>query len=558
MKVLVLIPLLAVLVLSRVQGEISSPPTATVECSPTGFAPNFTKSFEKNKTIAMEVYIGGWKSATPPRPCYKELSIVEGDENMVSSDLNADSASEIPFLLSGGAVGKDEICGALFTNDSTHIDYTNKVDIVITETIGNIKRAYRYEFSLGCKLTREAATLSSSSNWTIKAEMDRTGDVFDQSNNFTFPTSLDIYLDSARTYESKQNTTFSVKQGQDLFLRVSETTNNTLFKFVTKTCWSTPSAIPTDATKDVFWENKCPADETVKFSDKTDYSSNFDLQLKSFYFTADKAASISFHCDLYICFQSDATDPACEQKTNIGCQGKTKKRKRRDTGSAENRPGPIEVRTITSEQNILLPEGEIIVPECPINSVYDRQAKRCAYENVMEVKGIYLDLAWDSLYSDPTTTAFKDMALEKAYKLFTLVQFRQENNEILGVKVVKARKGSIILDVQIVYKQTISAAQAFEIFKRAIQEPVSAGNRIVKILEIRSEKVIEYVDIVPVRNTKFDDKILLIVLIIIATLVILIAGIVGVKFRQRQRMPAAAEATPEVKSYENHTLENVA
>ena len=71
---------------------------------------------------------------------------------------------------------------------------------------------FRYEFSLGCKLTRASATLSSSSNWTIKAAMDRTGDVFDQSNNFTFPTSLDIYLDSARTYESKQNTTFSVKQ----------------------------------------------------------------------------------------------------------------------------------------------------------------------------------------------------------------------------------------------------------------------------------------------------------------------------------------------------------
>ena len=38
--------------------------------------------------------------------------------------------------------------------------------------------------------------------------------------------------------------------------------------------------------------------------------------------------------------------------------------------------GAIEVRTISSEQNILIPEGEFFVHDCPRNSVYDRQAKR--------------------------------------------------------------------------------------------------------------------------------------------------------------------------------------
>ena len=38
--------------------------------------------------------------------------------------------------------------------------------------------------------------------------------------------------------------------------------------------------------------------------------------------------------------------------------------------------GAIEVRTISSEQSILIPEGEFVVPDCPRNSVYDRQAKR--------------------------------------------------------------------------------------------------------------------------------------------------------------------------------------
>jgi hypothetical protein len=448
-------------------------------------------------------------------------------------------------------------CGGTFSNDSTHIEFTAKVDIVVTKTKGSIKRANRYEFELKCKLTRAAATLTATSPWTIQSQMDRTGSVSTDEDAYTFPTSLDIYLDAARSTAKKQSSAFSVKQGTDLFLRVSETTDNPLYRFVTKTCWSTPSTNPTDATKDTFWDKKCPSDETVQFTDKTESSPNFDVQLKSFYFTGKKNASIYFHCDLFICFETEKTaDPNCKQTTIAECKGAAPARKRRSTEKGDK--GAIEVRTITSQQKILLPEDEFIVPVCSRNSVYDRQSKKCSSENVIEIKGIYLDLPWKKDYNNTTTVEFKELAAEMSYKLFTLIQFQQENHQILGVNVIKARKGSIILDVQIIHNSAISSDQAFGIFKRSIQEPVSAGNRLVKLLEIRREKVIEFVE-VGVQSSETTEKMTFAVVVVaVVVAFFIIAVTVGWKFRQARSVPAVTGAAPQVKSFDNPSLENVA
>ena len=57
---------------------------------------------------------------------------------------------------------------------------------------------------------------------------------------------------------------------------------------------------------------------------------------------------------------------------------------------------------------------------------------RCSSENVIEIKGIYLDLPWKKDYNDTTTVEFKELAAEMSYKLFTLIQFQHDNHQILG------------------------------------------------------------------------------------------------------------------------------
>ena len=154
----------------------------------------------------------------------------------------------------------------------------------------------------------------------------------------------------------------------------------------------------------------------------------------------------------------------------------------------------------------------------------------------------------------------KILPLEKEYQLYGLVQLVDDADNILGVKVVGARQGSVILDVQIVYKSTIDSSQAFDTFKKAIQdpEPTARASRIIHILNIKREKVIELVEIAPRPASSEIDKTMLIVLVVVLAAVVFIAGLVALKIRQVRRAPAATTgAHPQVKSFENPTLETV-
>jgi len=222
--------------------------------------------------------------------------------------------------------------------------------------------------------------------------------------------------------------------------------------------------------------------------------------------------------------------------------------------------GVIEKRTLTSKQHIILVNGAIFTPECDTNEVYDRETKRCTQKNVMQIDGIYLDVPWKEEFGNTSSKAFKEMAQEKAYQLYGLMQMSGDGDNILGVKVVGARKGSVVLNVQIVYRSTVDASQAFEIVKSAIQNPPTArASRIVEILNIRREKIIEVVEISPKAAQGDVDKMTLIVLIVVLAAVVFIAGVVALKFRSMRRAPAAtATFTPaQVKGVVNPTLETV-
>ena len=345
-------------------------------------------------------------------------------------------------------------------------------------------------------------------------------------------------------------------KGSDLFIRLSENPSNALLKFTTEKCYSTPDPSSTFATKDVFFDNECPTGETVVFTDKADADDNFDLSITAFFFSSASTAAIYIHCDIYICKQSETTPAECVQNLNAACPAVSGRRKRRDVGTG----GVVETRTLTSKQHVVLSDSEIIVPQCPVNSVYNRISKKCTKDNVVQVNGVYLDLSWNEDFANTSSKAFKDFALEKEYQLYGLVQLGDDADNILGVKVVGARQGSVILDVQIVYKSTIDSSQAFDTFKKAIQDPAptARASRIIQILNIKREKVIELVEIAPPPASSEIDKTMLIVLVVVLAAVVFIAGLVALKIRQVRRAPAATTgAPPQVKSFENPTLETV-
>jgi hypothetical protein len=268
------------------------------------------------------------------------------------------------------------------------------------------------------------------------------------------------------------------------------------------------------------------------------------FQMKAFYFSSDAAAEIYFHCTIKICLQSDPS--ACEQDTATACSSGGRKRRSilDDVGT-----GVIDTRTITNKQHVLLPQSEISATQCPENSVYDRQDKTCSSAGVMEVQGVYLDQTWNDKFSDPSSVEFKRMAAEKEFQLYALLQMNDLHRHIRGVKVVRAREGSVILDVQVVYDQTISSSQAFYTFEKAIQ---GGSQRISNILSLRREKVIEYIDIISPSRPQDNEKMILIVIVVVLAALLFVGALFGMKFRNMRQVTSGA--APHVKSFENPTM----
>jgi len=128
---------------------------------------------------------------------------------------------------------------------------------------------------------------------------------------------------------------------------------------------------------------------------------------------------------------------------------------------------------------------------------------------------------------------------------------------------VAAHRGSVVLDIQVIYRPTVNSNQAFQIFKKAIHEvpPRSTAQRIINILQVHGGKVIDYIDVVPLKttaqNTDFD-KMILIVLVVVLGAVVFISAAVFLKVRHTRRAPAVVTGSPaQVKNFENPTLEYV-
>jgi len=551
---------LAVLAVATVKATIDTPPTGTVACTSTGFSPTFGKAFETNSALGWEVFIGSVANTATGTPiCSHAIaSIADASTGITIGVTELNSGNEIPYVTAGSPT-----CSGAFENsgDGTTVDYHVDVDIVVTETHrGTIKRQLRYPFNLKCSVTRDVNANTGTERFTVNTALVDTAGVADQTTAFTFPISLNFYTTTTR--DTLPTNPFAITQGSDLFFRVKETTDNNLLKFTTEKCWSTPDANHAHGTSDIFFQSECPVDETVEFTDKTDASPNFDFQIEAFFFSGLALnTEIYFHCDVYICKQDD-TAAQCVQDSNADCTGAGKRKRREVKKRSISRGGPIEIRTLTSKQHVLLSTEEILVPECPRNSVYDREAKKCAENNIVQVEGVYLDIPWQQDLANTSSEAFKKFAQEKAYQLYALLKITDDADNILGVKVVGARQGSVILDVQVVYKPTINSSQAFQQFKKAIHDPAPTGraSRIVNILNIRREKTVEFVE-VAARAPAVDDvdKMTLIVLVVVLAAVIFIAGVVALKVRQMRRAPAvtATFSPPQVKGFDNPTLETV-
>ena len=193
------------LLVSSVKASIDNTPTASAVCTPTGFSPTFGYAHEAGKTIGFEVHIGEVGVASGA-PCNAELATVTGAATTIDkAQLN--SGNEIPYLDSSQAVN----CNGVFQHNGAHVEYFTRIDIVVTETLNDIKRQKRFPLTLTCKVVRDVPANTLDSNFQVPAAIGNPESGLTAiDETFLFPIDFKFYTDNARG--TAQTGTFSAEQ----------------------------------------------------------------------------------------------------------------------------------------------------------------------------------------------------------------------------------------------------------------------------------------------------------------------------------------------------------
>lgn len=549
-------------------------PTGKVTCAEDGFFIEIKKAHEANKVEEVDVKIGTGKTSdgnADDAECIYTTGMAVGDPNGATiSQTDISGKNKLGYGTdSSGAANKAKCQGTLKDNAGLDtIEYTVAVEVVVRQTIRTvIDRELKYTMNLVCQLTKAVNAQAGTQGWVIDRAALTATSANGDTKTFTFPIEINFLATEGGTAIADGA---SYVMGAWVFIQVKETTPNTLFKFVTKKCWFSPATA--SSTHDIFFNNYCPVETDPAFDDFTAITSKaddkFNMKVKAFFFTATPADKISVTCDLFICLTDDTTD-ACTQRARLGTSSDTPKgcnmdskrrrrnalpellRKRRSVDDKNNR-GWIEHRVVTSKQAILLDRNDVIVPTCGGDFVYDRVSKSCSNENLLEISGLYLPIPWNIEYANTSSQTFKDFANGKAYQLYALMQMTDGGNVIRGLEVVSAKKGSVILTIRIKYSESSNAASAFEVFQRAIERVPARQRTTTNTLNIRTDKVIEYVQVKrPSPSSGLNvENLTLIIVIVVLCAAVFISVIAVLKVRQARR-GSSSNAGSEMKAHDN-------
>lgn len=564
---------LALVVILSAATVSASAPTGTVTCNEATFSIEIVKLFETDKDQEIDITIGTGKlpdGSAADNDCTFTAGAVVSPGGKTVSQNDISSKTELSYGSdTSGQDGKGK-CGGTLKNsdDGDKIEFKVAVEVIVRETLRAIDRELKYTMPLVCQLTRAVSAKTGLQGWVIDTASLAATDATMATQSIDFKIEINFHADSSGSQGAVITTGDAFVMGTWVHIQVKEKTTNALFKFATKKCWFIASS---DSTQDIFFNDYCPVQKSKAFDDFTEITGKndpkFDMKTKAFFFTGKKTDTITVACDLFVCLTDD-TSSDCTQRpkdtaldaTPPGCAMTAKRRRRnalpellrtRRSVDDKNNRGWIEHRVVKSKQAIMLDRNDVIVPTCGGDFVYDRVTKTCSNENLLEISGLYLDIPWNVDYANTSSQTFKDFASGKAYQLYVLTQIADGGNVIRGLEVVSAKKGSVILTVRIKYSESSNAASAFEVFQRAILN-VPARQRATNTLNIRTDKVIEYVEVKrPSPSSGLNvENLTLIIVIVVLCAAVFISVIAVLKVRQGRR-GASSNAGSEMKAHDN-------
>jgi len=545
---LLILALSALAIVSASPTDDANNPEGGVTCTETGYTPVFeylpddTNSAITNVDVDVTVGDGGQATGNAASCTHSQTGLTMGSSNTI------DALGTITFGTCGGVLKDSEDA------NQTMIEHVVNVELKVSETTRNIIREYTYAMSVECFLTR-SRTLNGTHSWVVDRENVTVQNQTAATDLIEFNVDINFYTDAARDpAQHKIEGPFSSIMSQLIYIRLEEDPVSTVFKFVTNKCyWNhVTTNNGKDGSPDIFFDNQCPVDkdpDNNNFDDKGDQNtdSTFDMEVKSFFFNGYESAAVHLFCEIYVCLTADNDGDRCIQNNIADCN-MLKKRRRRNVVEG----GPVETRIVESKQMILLDKSDVIVPSCGEEFVYNRVTRGCSNKNLIDIIGVYLDIPWEDEYSDKSSLAYKNLAIEKAYQLYAMVQMSEAKDHIVGLEVIDAKKGSVILTVRVMYSAMSNADAAYEGFMKAIE--TVDQSRVANILNIRKEKVIEFVEVKPASGG-VDQNLTVIIVVVVVLLVAVLISILAVWKVKVAR--GSASHSMQVKAHDNPTMVTV-
>jgi hypothetical protein len=394
---------------------------------------------------------------------------------------------------------------------------------------------------------------------TQNSGLKREGDIANEDDTF----SLDVIIQFIDENNQAQAEVFSADNNEQVTFRVSEKNPSDDLKFTVQKCWASKSSTSTNTDLiDEFIDDECGLDDTIAEMETTSNAEAYDFSVRAFYLEEGDAGQLSkptyVHCEAFVCYTDEADDAwggKCVQENLATCKARRgDKRKRRSVEPEVEEL--LRTHTETSQQAFVL--RDVFSPRCPGEYVYDTLTEDCTKDRVMSIKGVHLDLTWRPAYANASSTEFKQFADITPSRILSLLRATGKEGAIRGVKIMKAEEDNgVTLDVLITHSENVNADEGFATFKDVLYKTTPRETRVVNLMNIGQEKLIELVPVVPVvvateKKSGLNTEILIIIIVAAVLVVMVIFAVTLYRFRKVREQPTQAHT-----AYENNGMDKI-
>lgn len=454
-------------------------------------------------------------------------------------------------------------CGTTITENGNLKVLKNRVLLQLTVHLRNgvSRRKTNYEGLINCAVPEisELIQIGPTSNETFFNIGQENGPEplsgkYDKSEKLEISSTMDFYKDDqfATKYLTDQ---IVVRSNDYIYTKIQLDFNTKYFKFVVDRCFASKEENMNTGLSESFFSNKCSLDETFKILSDENTKDHFSFKIKTFSFISE-SKSVYFHCQLYIC-RVVTIHPDCSQECT------TASRKRRDV-MAQSNDVTIESRShresnkkqemtqklsVSSKRIVLIKDDRTCdTKSCPMSSkchslspavcicvegyIYSRVTGICLKERLAMIKNLQLDDKWKPEYENTSSVEFLKLATKYEDLLSKPFISGNTSKEIEGIRIINAREGSIIIDVQIIY--VLSAERAFATFCESIQTLTSTA-RILKVKNLNTlTLVFPYGHGHERHGAEYRFPFTIVIVILVLLCIIFIVGIVLFHINQRK------------------------